>query len=252
MRTIATSLFISISLISLTSCAHKATNPQDPFEPINRPINVVNTTLDGFILRPVARVYKSVLPPPIRAGINHFYDNIYMIPTVANDLLQGKWRAASDGAGRFVINSTIGIGGLFDPATMYHIPLHKNDLGLTLAHWGWKNSAYIVIPLLGPSTIRDGIGMAVEYTFLTPYPYINDDFLLNTLLIVRAVDLRSQYLENDKLLQEALDPYSFLRDAYLQNRNYLINGGSSGVAAAGDDDKAASILGDGGADYVDE
>lgn len=254
------SILGACSTLLFSGCAHKASNPIDPFEPVNRKVHAFNMALDHAILRPAARVYRSVLPAPVRAGVNNFYNNIYMIPTVANDLLQGKWRAASDDAGRFVINTSIGIAGLFDVAKDYHLPLHKNDLGLTFAQWGYKKSKYIVIPFLGPSTFRDGISMAVEYTFMTPYPYIADGLVLNILLGVRYVDLRSQFLDTDKLLDEALDQYTFLRDAYLQNRNYLISGENSPTNPDNVDDpmyvdeagEALTPVDGLGGDYVDE
>lgn len=249
MITLSLRPYIALSLAGLLAllpgCVHKSPDPEDPFEPVNRKFHALNMTFDRFILKPVAKAYKAILPPVMRQGINHFYDNIYMLPTVANDLLQGKWRAASDDAGRFVINSSIGFAGLFDPATQFNLPLHKNDLGLTFAHWGFKKSPYIVIPFVGPSTIRDGIGMGVEYFAFTPYPYIQDATVLNTLLAVRAVDLRSQFLENERLFEEALDKYSFLRDAYLQNRRYLIEG------KAQEEEQGPSEV-DPGSLYVDE
>lgn len=218
------SLTFLASSIILTSCAHRGTNPEDPYEPINRKIHAFNTAFDATLLKPAAKLYKTVIPAGIRTGINHFYTNIYLIPTIGNDLLQKKWRYASDDAGRFFINSTIGIGGIFDVATRSNLPLHRNDLGLTFAQWGDKKSPYIVIPFLGPSTIRDGMAITFEYVAMTPYPWIRNDTVLNTLIGVRYVDLRSQYLETDRFIDEALDKYSFIRDAYLQNRHYLITG----------------------------
>jgi phospholipid-binding lipoprotein MlaA len=208
----------------LAGCMHKGTNPEDPYESTNRKIHNFNMAVDSALLKPAAKIYKGVLPAPIRSSINNFYNNIYMIPTVANDLLQADWHSASDDAGRFVINSTVGLGGLFDVAAENNLPLHRNDLGLTFARWGDKKSPYIVIPLLGPSTIRDGMGMLFEYTFLTPYPYIDDNAVLYSLIGVRYVDLRSQLLDSEQILNEAIDKYSLIRDAYLQNRNYLITG----------------------------
>jgi phospholipid-binding lipoprotein MlaA len=251
MRLIATLTTVASSVL-LVSCMHKGTNPDDPYEPINREIHKFNMALDATMLKPPAKFYKAVIPAGVRASINNFYNNIYMIPTVANDLLQAQWRHASDDAGRFVVNSTIGLGGLLDVASKYNLPLHRNDLGLTFARWGDKKSPYIVIPFLGPSTIRDGMGMLFEFTVMTPYPYINNDVVLNSLIGLRYVDLRSQFLETDRFLDEALDKYTFIRDAYLQNRNYLITGEEqSGNSPVSDSLYVDDEVGDTN-DYIDE
>ena len=224
-----------MSLLLLSGCIKKGPNPADPYEAINRPIHRFNMAFDATFLKPPAKLYKAILPGSVRKSINNFYETIYLIPTVANDLLQADLKNASNDTGRFVINATLGVGGLFDIASVYHIPPHYTDLGLTFAKWGDTHSPYIVIPFLGPSTIRDGMAMMFEYTFLTPYPYINNDAFLYSLLGIRYVDLRSQYLDSEKLLEEALDSYSFLRDAYLQHRQYqLANGNISNEQMASD------------------
>lgn len=210
----------------LSSCMHTGSNPVDPYEKFNRKIHNFNLAFDATMLRPPAKLYVAVVPARVRAGINNFYNNIYMMPIVANDLLQGDIRYAYKDTWRFFINSTIGIGGIFDPATRFGLPYHQNDLGLTFAKWGDKHSPYLVIPFLGPSTFRDGMGMAFEYTLFTPYSYLigNNDALFYALAGVRYVDLRSQLFETEKLMHEALDSYTFIRDAWLQRRNFLING----------------------------
>lgn len=223
MRLIATFTTLASSLM-LVSCIHKGPNPDDPYESINRSIYKFNTAFDATILKPSAKFYKAVLPAAIRASVNNFYNNIYMIPTVANDLLQGEVNYALRDTGRFMINSTLGLGGIFDIATQYHMPMRNTNLGITFAKWGNKKSPYIVIPFLGSSTIRDGMGLLFEYPLLTPYPYINNDAAIYSLIGVRYVDLRSQYLETEHLMDEALDKYAFMRDAYLQHRNFLITG----------------------------
>lgn len=235
------------SFLLLAGCMHKGSNPDDPYESVNRKIHGFNTAFDNLLLKPPAIIYKTLLPAKVRASINNFYNNINEIPTVANDILQWNWHSVSNDAGRFVINSTLGIGGLFDVAQQYHLPPNHNDLGLTFARWGDKKSPYIVIPLLGPSTIRDGMAMTFEYTFLTPYPYIKNNAVLYSLLGLRYVDLRSQFLETDRYIGEALDKYAFIRDAYLQHRNYLINGQIPNNATGGD-----AYLNDAGKDYVDD
>lgn len=221
-------LFVQFATLTttliLTGCAHKGTNPIDPYEPMNRKVHKFNMALDSIVLKPSAKLYKAVLPAKVRVGINNAYNNVLMVPTAANDLLQGDWRFAIKDSWRFLINSTLGVAGIFDVANQaFSLRPHYNDLGLTFAKWGDKNSPYIVIPFLGPSTIRDGMSLPFDY-LLSPYPYLPGAAALTAIAAVRYVDLRSQLLETDRLLDEALDKYSFIRDAYLQHRNFLING----------------------------
>lgn len=219
-------------LMILSACTSKGTNPIDPYEPINRKTHQFNMAFDATFLRPPAKLYKAMVPPPVRAGINNVYNNVNMLPTTANDILQWDWNAAIKDTWRFLINSTFGIAGIFDVAAgRFGLPPHSNDLGLTFAKWGDKQSPYIVIPFLGPSTIRDGMGLMFDYAFFTPYPYIRSDAWLYSILGLRYVDLRSRMLENDRLIAEALDPYTFIRDAYLQNRHYRISGQQAELGA---------------------
>jgi phospholipid-binding lipoprotein MlaA len=185
---------------------------------------IFNEHFDAAFLKPPAKIYKALVPDAIKTSINHFYENINMIPTVGNDLLQGEGKAAIKGTWRFLINSTLGLGGLFDVATSFQLPPHSNDLGITFAKWGDTHSPYLVLPFLGPTTIRDAFGSMFEYALMTPYPYLKNDSLLYSLLAVRYVDLRSQILQTDPLLQESFDKYTFLRDAWLANRNFRIQG----------------------------
>lgn len=210
----------------LSACIAKGTHPEDPYEPLNRKTHAFNMAFDAVLLRPAAKVYKAVLPAPIRAGVNNAYNNVNLLPTVANDLLQASWNDAIKDTWRFIINSSLGIGGILDVASTFNLPPHSNDLGLTFAKWGDKKSPYLVIPLLGPSTFRDGMGMMFDYALFTPYPYIPSDYVLYGLLGLRYVDLRSQMLETDHLIHESFDQYAFIRDAYLQHRQYLITGSS--------------------------
>lgn len=214
---------IASGLLLLASCT-KGTNPVDPYESANRQVYKFNNAFDVVVLKPVAKVYKAVLPSPVRLGVNNFYNNIALIPTIANDLLQAEGNLAIKDTWRLFVNSTLGIGGIFDPASRIGLPPHRNDLGLTFAKWGNKQSPYIVIPFLGPSTIRDGMGMLFDYSLFTPYPYLSSDAIVFALMGVRYVDLRAQMLETDPLMDEAMDRYSFMRDAYLQHRSYLITG----------------------------
>lgn len=240
-----TKFFVFTASLSLCACITKGKNPADPYEPINRKIHKFNAAFDATFLRPPAKLYKAAIPPQVRAGVNNAYNNINMLPTVANDLLQAEWNDAIKDTWRFLINSTFGVAGIFDVAGgSFGLPRHSNDLGLTFAKWGNKQSPYVVIPFLGPSTIRDGFGMMFDFTFFTPYPWIPNDKVLYSLVVLRYIDLRSQMLETDHLIDEAIDPYTFIRDAYLQRRQYLIDGKSDDSLGSLyiEDDDADSLL----------
>ena len=223
---------LALSALFLSGCVAVGPNSDDPYEKINRKIYSFNSVFDTYILKPPAKLYTFALPAPVRAGVNNVYNNINMLPTVANDLLQADFQQAIQDAWRFIINSSMGIAGIFDVASLCQLPLHENDLGITFAKWGDKKSPYIIIPFLGPSTIRDGFGLMFDYTFFTPYPYIHKDFIIESVLILRYIDLRSRMFDTDKLISQAPDPYSFMREAYLQHRHYLIYGEQ--VAAVGE------------------
>ena len=258
MRLIA--LFASVATtLTLTSCTHNGTNPADPYEPFNRKVYNFNNAVDSALLKPTAKLYKTMLPRFVRKGVNNFFNNLDMIPGVANDLLQAEGKWAIKDTWRFFINSTFGIGGLIDVAEKWSLPPHYNDVGLTLAKWGDKNSPYIVIPLLGPSTIRDGSGMLFQFALWSPYVYINNDPLAYGLAGLRYIDLRTQLLDSERIMDEALDKYSFMRDAYLQHRNYLIAGATQDNGGLYvDDDKEEKNSGkvintqNAPSDYVDE
>lgn len=236
-----------ISSFILSACVHKGPNPDDPYEPLNREIHKFNMAFDATFLKPPAKFYKAVVPPLVRLGINNAYNNVAMLPTVANDVLQADWRYTVKDSWRFLINSTIGVVGIFDVADKrFGLPPHYNDLGLTFAKWGDKKSPYIVIPFLGPSTIRDGMGMVFDYTVFTPYPYLFSDGIIYALAGLRYVDLRSQFLENERLMDQALDKYAFIRDAYLQHRHFRITGEQDNGSLYVDENE------EGGEDYIDD
>ena len=215
---------IVLTPLLFTACIKRGPNPVDPYESINRPIHKFNMAVDATILKPPARAYKAIVPGPIKKGIDNFYRNLHMLPSVANDLLQAQWKHSIRDSWRFLINSTLGLGGTLDVATGMGLPEHYNDLGLTFAKWGDTKSPYVVIPLLGPSTVRDGFGELFDFSLFMPYPYLDNYALIYGLLGLRYIDLRAQYLDSEKLMNEALDPYAFIRDAYMQSRNFQISG----------------------------
>lgn len=249
-----------VSSLMLSGCIHKGPNPVDPYESFNRKVHNFNMAFDATVLKPPTKLYVAVVPGVVRKGVNNAFNNLDMLPSIANDLLQAEGKWAIKDSWRFAINSTLGVAGIFDVAEKFGLPPHYNDLGLTLAKWGDKKSPYIVLPFLGPSTIRDGYGWLFQFALWTPYVYINDDALVFGLIGLRYLDLRSQLMDSERLMNEALDKYSFIRDAYLQHRNYLIAGteqdnGSMYVedgAAAPTTGNNPNTAGSVGSDYVDE
>ena len=199
----------------------------DPLEGFNRGVYKFNDTVDKAAIKPVAGAYKAVVPSPVRSGVDNFFSNLGTVVTIVNDLLQFKFGQAMDDTGRFVINTTFGIGGLIDVASMDGIEKRNEDFGQTLGYWGWKDSTYIVLPFLGPSTLRDTGGLVVDGAFIDPLYYLHPVRDRNQLLVTKFIDKRSQYLPASDLLDEAaLDPYAFMRDAYQQRRNNQIHDGN--------------------------
>lgn len=233
MRINASGLVATLAMaLLLSACASQAN--KDPLEGFNRGVYKFNDTADKAVIKPIAGAYKAVLPSPIRTGVNNFFSNLGTVVTAVNNLLQFKFDRAMDDLGRVVINSTVGVLGLIDVASMDGIPKHSEDFGQTLGHWGVGSGAYIVLPFIGPSTLRDTAGFAVDTALFDPIGYVDHVATRNQARIVKFIDLRAQYLPASDLLDDAaLDPYAFMRDAYLQRRQNQIN---DGVAAARDDD----------------
>lgn len=209
----------------LSACATTpATDPRDPFESYNRKVFAFNSAFDKVLLTPTARTYNTVVPWPVRAGIDNFFANLFQLPVIANDILQGEINMAVRDVWRFAINSTLGVAGFIDVAT--HVGLERNyqDLGITLARWGDKNSPYFILPILGPSTVRDAFGLAFDYRLFTVYEFINPAYLRYSILGFESFTYLAQYQEAKELTEQlALDPYILQREAYLQRRDYLVN-----------------------------
>ena len=215
------SIFLAVML---TGCASQAN--KDPLEGLNRGIYKFNDTADKAVIKPIAGAYKAVLPSPVRTGVNNFFDNLGTVVTAINDLLQFKFSKAMDDAGRFVINSTVGILGVIDVASMDNVPKHNEDFGQTLGYWGVGNGPYLVLPFFGPSSVRDTTGLVVDTVAFDPISYIDDPKTRNQLRLVKFIDKRAQYLPASDLLDDAaLDPYAFMRDAYLQRRESQVKDG---------------------------
>jgi phospholipid-binding lipoprotein MlaA len=226
-----------LTLAVLSGCATQGN--KDPLEGLNRGVYKFNDVADKAIIKPVATAYKAVTPSPIRTGINNFFFNLGSVTTVFNDLLQFKFSNAFTDAGRFVINTTFGLAGFIDVASMDKIEKHKEDFGQTLGHWGVGNGAYLVLPLLGPSSLRDATGLAFDTYTTDPITYarnIDQIRLSNQLRAVQFLDKRTELLTATDLVDEAsLDPYAFTRDAYLQKRANLLHDGSAPKVLIKDD-----------------
>ncbi len=201
-----------------------ASEDNDPLEGMNRAIYSFNETLDGSVMKPIAKGYKAVMPNFAVKGVNNFYNNLRDIVTVANDLLQLKIAYAAHDSGRVIVNSTVGILGFIDVHSMSGGERRKEDFGQTLGHYGIGHGAYLVLPFLGPSSLRDGLGLATDTILIDPIGYVYDVRTRNQMRVVQIVDKRAELLHASDILGGAsLDPYAFQRDAYMQYREALVN-----------------------------
>lgn len=217
MRTKFLTLLMVLIISLMTGCA--SVDNKDPLEGFNRGVYKFNDVSDKAVFKPIAGAYKAVLPTPVRSGVNNFFANLKTFVTAINQALQFKFNKAAESAGRFVINSTVGIAGLFDIASKQGIPQYKEDFGQTLGYWGVGNGAYLMLPFFGPSTFRDTTGLAVDLINIDPLGYVDNPRVRNTLIGTKFIDTRAALLPGSDLLDEAaLDPYTFMRDAYLQRR----------------------------------
>ena len=195
----------------------------DPWEPFNRNMHAVNSVIDRRIARPLATAYMEVVPRPIRLGVGNFFRNLGQPVSALNALLQGKPKQAGQGLARFLLNTTVGLAGIFDPASELGLPLRSEDFGQTLGVWGWEQSRYIELPLFGPRTVRDVFGLFGDAP-LSPLRQVEEDKVRVFTQGLQLVDLRTQLLALDSMLEGAPDEYALLRDAWLQRRNYQIHG----------------------------
>ena len=225
-------------VLALTGCATNG-DPRDPLEPLNRGVYKFNDAVDQAVFKPVAKGYKAVLPNPVRTGVGNFFANIDDALIAVNNLLQFKFGAALSDVGRLLTNTTIGVGGLFDVASGFGLEKHNEDFGQTLGYWGIGDGPFLMLPLLGPSNVRDAVGLAVYY-HLDPVWNLSHIPTRNTLGAIRVVDRRARLLDAEKILDEAaLDPYTFLRDAYIQQRRNLIYDGNPPPLKLEDDEAPA-------------
>ena len=219
------------ALALLAGCTIAKPRTDDPLEKFNRKVYTFNNTVDQAVIRPVAVGYRKVTNPPVRRSVSDFFTNIRMPITVANDLLQARPKQALQSTGRFLVNLTLGLGGFFDPASQLGIPLEDNDFGVTLARWGVPDGDYLVLPLIGPTTVRDVWRMPVDSYFFDPLSIYahNHDYKYGQQFLPQMmylVTLRSRGIDAESFLESAYDPYVFMRDAYRQRRLYQIYDGN--------------------------
>ena len=218
----------ALALALLQGCATgPAANPADPLEPFNRTVFNFNDGLDRAVLKPVATAYQNVTPQPIRTGVTNFFENISDAWSFVNNVLQARPAEAADSFFRFTTNTLWGVGGIFDVATALKIPKHKEDFGQTLGTWGVGAGPYVVLPLFGPSSVRDTAGLVVDLNGNLVSRADNIP-VRNSLMSLRLVDTRANLLGASNVLEQAaLDKYTFTRDFYLQRRRSLV--GKNGV-----------------------
>jgi phospholipid-binding lipoprotein MlaA len=212
----------------------------DPWEGFNRRVHAFNNVVDRAVARPLATAYTKVVPRFARTGVTNFFSNLRAPVTITNQLLQGRPGDAWDSLGRFLINSTVGIGGLFDPASAGEVPRRSEDFGQTLGAWGWRNSRYVELPFFGPRTVRDVFGLAGDIP-LSPIRTIEEDKVRIPLQGLQLVDMRAQLMALDEIRDSAVDEYALTRDAWLQRRNYQIENDLRGPHRGRDADDDAPI-----------
>jgi len=219
---------LALSFILFSCFISAEENPKDPYEGFNRGVYTFNDTIDGAILKPIAMGYNYVTPDVAKKGINNFYNNITDFITAVNSFLQLDFEQGMTDSGRVIVNTTIGLLGFIDVASTNvnnYTDRNRQDFGTTLARYGWRDSAYLVLPFFGPSTFRDGTGLAVDGLFIDPIGYVQNVRWRNRLYIGKIINTRAQLLDATNLMDDAsIDPYAFQRDSWLQMRNAQIDG----------------------------
>jgi phospholipid-binding lipoprotein MlaA len=215
--------------VALSGCASvdpEFRDPRDPFEGFNRAIYQFNEDLDTAFLKPLARGYAAVVPRPVDKGVTNFFGNLDDLGSALNNFLQLKFNRAFSDIGRVMVNTTVGVLGVLDVASNLDLPKHDEDFGQTLGDWGMGPGPFIVLPFFGPSSGRDAIGQVVDW-YTDPLTYVNDGNVAWGLKGLRLVDRRSDLLAASRVFEQAaLDPYAFIRDAYLQQRRFEVHDGN--------------------------
>ncbi len=241
---ITAGMLVTVAATLLQGCAtvpaDSGNDPRDPVESLNRHVFEFNEVVDRAFLKPVAQVYRDVLPDPVRDCISNVFSNFREPSNAVNNLLQGKPVDAVSDTSRFVVNSTIGLLGCFDPARQMGLEKSNEDFGQTLGRWGAGAGPFLVVPIIGPSSVRDAIALFGVEPYLDVNFYIDNVRVRNSILGTRIVNQRSELLQTDDLISgAALDKYRFIRDGYLQRRRSLIYDGNPPPAAADPDSQAS-------------
>jgi phospholipid-binding lipoprotein MlaA len=205
-------------------------DPRDPLERVNRSVFRFNTAADHAVFRPAAKAWKAVVPPPVRTGLGNFVGNLAYPVTIVNDVLQGKFSDGGHDLTRLLVNTLFGLG-FFDPATHAGLERHDEDLGQTLGKWGVPAGPYLMIPLLGPSSLRDAPAKLVD-EYASGRHYLTDHYLNYGLWATSRLELRAELLDADAVLDRTYDPYAFVRNAWLQRREYQVRDGAIDEPAA--------------------
>ncbi len=225
------SVLLTSSITLLTGCA-TGTVKNDPYECYNRSAFKFNHVFDLVVGRPVADLYDTLIPAPVQMGITRAFYNFYEPSHVANDLLQGEICYAAKDTARFIINTTVGIGGFFDVALYLKLYPHAQDLGITFACWGWRESSYFIVPFFGIFTVRDMIAAPIDQFAFSFYPYIEPESLGWMVYGLDKIHYRAALRPADPVVDEAFDPYVFVRNAYFQKRQQQIRGEDKSLIAA--------------------
>lgn len=197
----------------------------DPFEPVNRKVFAFNRAVDRAVLRPVARGYDRVVPGPVKTGVSNFFDNLSTPIWVLNHLLQGEFAHAGRQTGRFLMNSTFGLAGVLDPAERNNLPENSARFDQTFGKWGIPSGPFLMVPFLGPNTPRSGLAWYARFQTDVVWNYLDDNrSVRDKLVVMEFIDLRYRLLQFDRMLDEAPDPYIFMRDAYRQRMEFEIRG----------------------------
>jgi phospholipid-binding lipoprotein MlaA len=216
-----------VASLLLVGCASApSANPKDPWESMNRSVASFNDKVDDNVLKPVATGYRNVVPDFVQTGVRNVFNNFADMWSTVNNLLQLKPLNTAESLGRVIVNTVFGIYGIFDVATYIKLERHPEDFGQTLGYWGVPSGPYLVLPLLGPSTLRDGASLPVDFA-VSPTQYIDDIPTRNQVFALRLVSKRAELLKSGNMLEQAsIDKYSFTRDAYLQYRRSQIYDGN--------------------------
>lgn len=223
-------VMLSLLTLGLLGCATvppSARDSRDPWQRMNRGIYKFNDAFDRAIAQPVARTYLRVTPQVVRTGVTNFFNNVTYPTVIVNALLQGQLKPFARDTGRFLVNSTVGVGGLFDPAAHWGMPYEDRDFGQTFGKWGIPSGPFVVLPFLGPSDIRDGLGR-IPGSYTEPWVYMRNPYWEYGTLLFYEVTVRADLLPLTDMAGKTFDPYAFERNAFLQQRDFMVKGTKPG------------------------